>query len=230
MPYLLEMCPSELAAAREKGLPLLIPTGSVELHGGQLPFGTDLFITEGVVREIERRLPVVVGPSITVCPTGWAVSGPGEGTMDIGVDCFIESCEQLLRNYERMGLPKIYVLVHHQAANISTFIKTAVLKYSMYEASQTAGEGWWTKGSPSPHRPVVEVAAATLDTGFFPGHGGRGETEAMLAYRPECVRMEQLEAEPYHWNATAREADPQNAEAQKQRLTALWVEKIRRAD
>lgn len=56
MPHLLKMCPQEFREAQSGGLPLLIATGSVELHGGQLPLGTDLLITEGISREIESQI------------------------------------------------------------------------------------------------------------------------------------------------------------------------------
>jgi len=227
MPYLLEMCPTDLKKAQSDGLPLMIATGSVELHGGQLPLGTDLFITEGVAREIEGRLPVVVAPPIVYCPTGHAVSGPEDGTVDIGVDCFIDHCGQILSNYERMKFRKIYVLVHHQGGNISAFIKTAVLKYSMYEVNGVVGDGWWTKGVSNPMKSAVEIVPAMLDTGFFGGHGGKGETEAVMAFRPETVRLENIEAEPYRWNRSVTEASEENALMQKETLVRKWVEKIR---
>lgn len=42
MPYIQTMCPAELKAAMEAGLPLFIAAGSIEYHGSQLPLGTDI--------------------------------------------------------------------------------------------------------------------------------------------------------------------------------------------
>ena len=228
MPYLVDMCPAELQKARNKGWPLIIAAGSIEFHGGQLPLGTDLFITEGVSAEIEKRLPVVIAPSFVYCPTGHCVSGPEEGTVDIGIDCFIHFCGQILKNYDRMGFQKIYILVHHQGRNMEAFIKTSVLKYSMYEVHQSLGNGWWTKKLENPLKTAVETVPAMLDTGFFPGHGGQGETEAVMAFRPETVKMENAEEdESVWWNVTAKDANASNAQKQKEILIDKWVKKIK---
>ena len=226
MPYLLDLCPTEFQKVKEGGLPLMIATGSVEFHGGQLPLGTDLFITEGVLKEIEKQIPVVIAPPIPFCPTGYAVSGASQGTADIGVDCFIDYCGQILKNYEQMGFQKIYILIHHQGGNIGTFIKTAILKYSMYEVYQTLGDGWWTKKIPNPMKSAVEIVPAMLDTKFFGGHGGKGETEAIMAFRPETVRFENTEKELFWWNETVTEANEENALMQKKILIEKWIQKI----
>ena len=229
MPYLLDMCPAELKKAKEENMPLIIAAGSIEFHGGQLPLGTDLFITEGVSAEIEKRLPVVIAPSFVYCPTGHCVSGPEDGTVDIDIDCFVNFCGQVLKNYDRMGFKKIYIMVHHQGRNIEAFIKTSILKYSMYEINKTLGDGWWTKKLENPLKTAVETVPAVLDTEFFPGHGGQGETEAIMAFRPKAVKMENAETDKsVWWNETAKEADAENAQRQKEILITKWVEKIKK--
>ena len=224
----MNLCPADLQKVKDDALPLLIATGSVEFHGGQLPLGTDLFITEGILEEIEKQVPVVIAPPFTFCPTGFAVSGPQMGTVDIGVDCFIEYCGQILRNYEQMGFKRIYILIHHQGGNIGTFIKTAILKYSMYEVNRTLGDGWWTDRKENRLKAVFEIVPAMLDTRFFGGHGGKGETEAIMAFRPETVKLENTEKELYWWNETVVEASIENALVQKKQLIEKWVEKIKK--
>lgn len=227
MPYLLDLCPDEFKKAVKDGMPLMISTGSVEFHGGQLPLGTDLFITEGILKEIEKQLPVIIAPSITYCPTGHAVSGPEEGTIDVSVDCFINYCGQILKDYEHMGFKKIYVLLHHQGGYIESFLKTAIYKYSIYEVQNSLGDGWWTKNISPTVNGNIELVSAMLDTKFFGGHGGKGETEAMMAFRPETVCMDNIEKELYFWNITAFEANHENANKQKYILTEKWIEKIK---
>lgn len=226
MPYLQNMCPKDLARAKKDGLPLLLAAGSIEYHGSQLPLGTDLLIVEGVLREIEKRVPVVVGPPFIYSPTGHAVSGPEEGTVDIPVDCFMEHCGAVLKNYERMGFSRILVLVHHQGANVGAFIKTAALKFQMYGVHEELGDGWWTKQLKRAGRTDVEISSAILQSGSFGGHGGKGETEAIMALYPELVHMENLGDHEAFWNESVKDADREEARLHMRQNIELWVKKL----
>ena len=148
---LLQMCPSELEQARQNKAILMFGVGSIEYHGSQLPLGTDFCLGDGVIQAVEKRLPdkVVAAPSLAVSPTGFAVSGPQAGTVDIGVDAFMHHCADLLDSYERMGFHKIVILVHHQGGNIIPMLKTVLTKHTMYEKKAELGEGWWTDKRPS---------------------------------------------------------------------------------
>ena len=230
MPYLQNMCPKDLAEAQARKLPLLMGAGSIEYHGSQLPLGTDLFIVEGVLREIEKRVPAVIAPSFVYSPTGHAVSGPEQGTVDIPVDCFIDHCAAVLKNYERMGFSRIIVLVHHQGGNVGLFLQTAALKFQMYGVNEELGDGWWTQGRKRQGRTSIEVSPTILEPEAFGGHGGKGETEAIMALYPHLVHMEYLgEREPL-WNQSVFQADPENARIQMERVVRLWVEKLNRGE
>lgn len=104
--YLTEMLPRDLDCAVREKWPLLVPMGSVEFHGFHLPLGTDSYITEMVASGIEKRLNAVVAPTVHLCPTGFAVSGPEQGTTDIDVELFVRWCRTLVSNYCRMGFAR----------------------------------------------------------------------------------------------------------------------------
>lgn len=228
---LLQMCPGELEQARQNKAILMFGVGSIEYHGSQLPLGTDFFLVDGVIQAVEKRLPdkVVAAPSLAVSPTGFAVSGPQAGTVDIGVDAFMHHCADLLDSYERMGFHKIVILVHHQGGNIIPMLKTVLTKHTMYEKKAELGEGWWTDKRPGAvRRAPVELLPAMLDTHYFGGHGGKGETEGVLAIRPDLVHLEKVtnaEEEPF-WNKSVTEVDEAAAKEQFADLIRLWVEKI----
>lgn len=116
--FLTEMLPRDLKRAVDEKWPLLVPMGSVEFHGNHLPLGTDSFITEAVAcgwRSASmwwsRRPCICARPAMPV-------SGPEQGTTDIGVELFIRWCRELVGNYRRMGFGRILFLVHHQGGNI----------------------------------------------------------------------------------------------------------------
>ncbi len=227
--YLTDMTPYELEAAKKK--PLFIPVGSVEFHGNHLPLGTDLYITEGIARAVAEKNDIVIAPSFIYSPTGYAVSGPGKGTVDIGIDLFISYCSEILAEYEKMGFSDIYVLVHHQSDSVISLIRTAVMKmpHSMYNIKNEIGEGWWTDGK-SIGKSNIYVCNAKLDSPAFGGHGGRGETEAILALRPQLVHLEKAVPGDYRWawNESDR-VDTANAERARAGLCDIverWTRRL----
>ena len=92
MPYLQDMCPAQLRQAQEETWPLLIGAGTIEYHGSQLPLGTDLLLVEGLLRGIEQRTAAVVAPSFAYSPTGYAVSGQEQGSVDVSTGSFMSYC------------------------------------------------------------------------------------------------------------------------------------------
>ncbi len=230
MAYLQNMCPSELKAAAENGAPLMIAAGSIEYHGSQLPLGTDLFIVDGLLREIEKRADVVIAPPFTFCPTGFMVSGPELGTVDIHPGTFIQYCAEILSCYKKMGFKKIYVLVHHQGGNISRFLKIAVEQINSYGAYEAAGYGWWTERKQPADTCDIEIAATIIGENdvkseFF-GHGGKGETQPIMALYPELVKMDKLTDNEAWWNESAPEANKQNSDKAMEILINNWLEKL----
>lgn len=229
MPYLTHLLPHDFHEAVKNQYPVLIPSGCIELHGSQLPLGTDLLFVEELARSIEARTKVVVAPSFSYGSTGYAASGPEKGTMDINVSVCKNLAKEVIRNLYEMGFNNIIVIQHHQGANGPSGTAFRMAAAELFnEFHQTAGRGWWTNSYHSPVRPPVSVRImnATLDTGFFPGHGGKGETEAMMAFSG-IFDMKRLQEQDYPWNwnpgREASRADPNNAHAQARQLIDAWV-------
>lgn len=226
--FLTEMLPRDLKRAVDEKWPLLVPMGSVEFHGNHLPLGTDSFITEAVPAGWRsasmwwsRRPCICARPAMPV-------SGPEQGTTDIGVELFIRWCRELVGNYRRMGFGRILFLVHHQGGNIGAFLRAAVTDELMYGTYREQGYGWWSDQQKKAACPqgFIEICPAMLDSHFFGGHAGRGETEAILAARPELVHAELTEKDDFWWNADADEADATRAVEQLQAVIDRWVEKL----
>ena len=114
--------------------------GSVEFHGFHLPLGTDSYITEMVASGIEKRLNAVVAPTVHLCPTGFAVSGPEQGTTDIDVELFVRWCRTLVSNYCRMGSkpPAMPIDVYYSVRRATTGSFLAALREGMMPAMRVS--------------------------------------------------------------------------------------------
>jgi len=229
MAYLQDLKPCELKAAVEKGTPLMIAVGSIEYHGSQLPLGTDLLIVEGLIRELEKRTDIVVAPSFTFSPTGFMVSGEDRGTVDVRIGTFIDYCSQILSCYKNMGFKKIYVLVHHQGGSIKRYLEIALEQINDYDAHKEFGKSWWTDRKKKENTCDIEVCPAQFGEEVlkeFFGHGGEGETQPIMAYFPELVRMDYLTDDEAFWNKNAKDSNMDDAIRARDILIASWLEKL----
>ncbi|MBP3627272.1 MAG: creatininase family protein [Clostridia bacterium] len=229
MPYLQNMKPLELKEAVDKNIPLMVSVGSIEYHGSQLPLGTDLLIIEGLLRELEKKTEIVVAPPFTFSPTGYMVSGEDRGTVDIHIGTFIEYCSQILSAYKGMGFKRIYVLVHHQGGSIKRFLQLAVEQINSYSAYEQTGKAWWTDGKKPQNTCEIKVEAAQFGeevTKEFFGHGGEGETQPIMAYYPELVRMDYLTDDEASWNKSVVNANMDDAVRARDLLIDQWIKKL----
>ena len=228
MSQLVNMNTRELREAVAHHSVLMVAIGAVEYHGSQLPLGTDLFIPKKIIESAEATFgdSIVIAPSISVSPTGFAVSGPELGTMDVDPGVFAAYTAQLLWGYQRMGFEHVLALVHHQSGSLITILNAAIKAQAFYAASRELGEAWWSLNKGNPPSCRIETCSATLGLPVFNGHGGRGETEAMLALYPNLVRFDEHEEPQYKWNLSAGLADGQVACLQWKQLEKAWVKKL----
>ena len=96
--YLKTMRPAEIRDAVERDLPLILPIGCVECHGHHLPVGCDTLIAEEVARRVEQRIECVIAPTVDYGPTGYDVSGPELGTMDVATEELLSYARGVLRS------------------------------------------------------------------------------------------------------------------------------------
>ena len=112
--YLKMMRPAQIREAVERNLPVILPIGCVECHGHHLPVGCDTLIVEEVARRVEQRIECVIAPTVDYGPTGYDVSGPELGTMDVAPEELLSYARGVLRSLLRLGFRRILVWVFHQ--------------------------------------------------------------------------------------------------------------------
>jgi hypothetical protein len=100
--FLKHMRPDQVHDTIARKMPLLLPAGCVECHGSHAALGLDTIAAEDLCLAIAERVPAVVAPSIEYGPTGWAVSGPELGTVDVDGNHFYLYVKDVLRLAARL--------------------------------------------------------------------------------------------------------------------------------
>ena len=200
--YLKHMLPHQLREAVERDDPLLVPAGCIETHGPHMAIGHDTIIVEEICDRVARRVEAVISPSFDFGPTGYALGGPEDGTIDPDYDSFGSYVKSILRNFLEMGFRRIYVIIMHQGmeAPLALAFKKAAAELS-FEMVLAEGKprGWWADAalsSASQQFGRVQVHPMILPAASPPAggdHAGYNETSFLLATRPELVDQEQLD-------------------------------------
>ncbi len=102
---------------------LILPSGTVEEHGGHLPLSTDTMVAWAVAKEVERRVPVLLAPPIHygVCTS----TAMHPGTIGIGFDTMRAVVRDILRSGFDKGLRRFLILSGHGGGSHLTAIKEA---------------------------------------------------------------------------------------------------------
>jgi len=230
--------PQQIRDAIAARLPLLLPAGCVECHGSQGPVGTDTIAAEELCLAVARQTPAVVAPTIDYGPTGWAVSGPEWGTVDVAGEQFSAYVKEVLRSLLLMGWPRIIVMIHHQGTDGPeglAFRKAAVeLAFELARAER--GNGWWGEQPPETHGEAfsrVRVAPTILPTAAAICHGdhaGHFETSLAMYLCPDSVDLTQLDRYSF-WYADrpdnlARTSTREDGERYFTAMVNAWVEAL----
>lgn len=208
------MRPSELRAARDRGVPFVLPIGVMEYHGEHLPAGVDLL----AVTEVLERLgdEIVILPPFAYGAASHAVAGPeGTGTLHVDASALLPMVEGLFAALLKAGFRNIHGVIHHQTENFAQGMPTdltfrlgarnAIFRH--LEAER--GLGWWGKREMADYYERHAVAEDPFNWirihPLFPkgadfpfDHAGVGETALMQALAPGSVDMSRA-LEGGHW-------------------------------
>jgi len=184
-----ELTASELEKAREecKGT-CVIPLGVIEKHNGHLPLGTDMFVARKVAEEAAKREPVVIFPYYFFGQINEARHTPG--TIAIRPDLLFSLLDEICSEICRNGFNKIAILNRH--GGNPEFVKF-FMQCSLYEKKD-----YMLYNIPMGiQKETREELAEIFKTDKFGGHAGNLETSAILAIRPDLVKMELVESEHF---------------------------------
>ena len=232
--------PHQLKAALDAGWPLLVPSGCIEYHGPHLPLGVDTLIVDELCQRVAGRVKAVVAPPFWYGPTGYAVSGPEGGTVDVSTERFGRHVKDVLASFWDIDFKWIIVCQHHQQLDgpEALAIRQAAAEVTFEKTHAARGHGWWGK-APLPAADNVferiqvwpSVLPAAAEQGIvMADHAGLYETALMLAVRPETVELDRLGmAAPWYTSTNDSKASQATREAGARMLNAMvdaWVDKL----
>lgn len=174
-----------LTAADFKAQPfekVILPLGSLESHGGHLPFGTDALTAQRIALDIAARVPrtgvlpaVPYGMSEHYKEFSFCVS--------LSFDTEIALLRDILESVYREGVRKVFIMNGHDG-NISPIeVASRSTKVAHPDFKIVSLDAWWN------------MVGSLVPAGFFEvwnglGHGGEGETSICLELFPELCAME----------------------------------------
>ena len=224
---LLFMLPEQIAAAQARGLPLVIPAGTIEYHGPHCAYGCDSLIVEGLLERLGRRQEMVVAPGVYYGPSSYAVAGPEKKTIDVRLEAFEKHVYDILKGFLDTGWRNIRVVIHHQFENETLlpmtlcFLKPA-RQLIAEQLAETMGRGWWAdernavayEQLPEAQRPrnwikVVPAMSARAQKASGYDHAGKWETSLLMALYPEAVDLSRLDDSAEWFARSAAEAGPE---------------------
>ncbi|NKB70199.1 MAG: hypothetical protein GKR89_24265 [Candidatus Latescibacteria bacterium] len=239
--YLKHMRPYQLRDAVERQWPLLVPAGCIETHGPHMAIGHDTLIVEEICARIAANMDAVIAPSFDYGPTGYALGGPADGTIDPDYNAFAGHVKGILHNFVEMGFGRIYVIIMHQGMGgpLAQACSRAASELA-FEMVLEAGHprGWWADAELSKSagqfggiqvQPMILPAASPPAGG---DHAGYNETSFLLATRPELVEQDRLDKEEAPWYCRGNEANnswtanPEHGQAMVDAVVQAWVDHL----
>jgi creatinine amidohydrolase len=234
------LLPHHLRTALDAGWPLLVPAGCIEYHGPHLALGTDTLLVGELCQRVAKRVNVIVAPPFWYGPTGYAVTGPDQGTVDVSTERFGRHAKDVLASFWDVGFRWIIVCQHHQQLDgpEALAIRQAAAEVTFEKTHAERGHAWWGKAPLPPEDNVFEriqvwpsVLPAAAEQGVvMADHAGYYETALLMAVRPELVDMDRLGMDaPWYTNTADSKAHKATREAGEQMFSAMvdaWVEKL----
>lgn len=184
----------EVRDAAGAGLPVVLPVGSTEQHGPQLPLCTDWVLPTEMARRAGEIRDLVVGPPVNFGYRSRPGSGGGQqfpGTASLSGATFMGVVEDVLGELIRSGFGGI-VLYNWHFENVSFVYESAYLVSERHpEAKIVVVED----ALPA----FTEDEKALLWPDGFPGldleHAAVIETSLWLDFQPEAVHLDRMRAD-----------------------------------
>ena len=186
MAYLLdELGWPDVAAYLEHDDRLMLVVGSTEQHGRHLSFGSDVFVPWEIGRRLGEATGVLLAPAVNYGMSLHHLGFPG--SLSLRPSTLASVVQELLESAYEHGFRHVLLLNGHGGNTAAVQTALAEVLYELPDLEVRLGS-WWTE----PRVKVVLEAAL----GESSGHSDAGETSAVLAVRPDVVRLERAQYSP----------------------------------
>jgi creatinine amidohydrolase len=160
---------------------VIIPVGSLEQHGHQLPIGTDSLNGIERAKLIAQRTDVLVAPILLAGNSPYHLGFPGTITLSLETiqQVYVEAAQSLLKH----GFKRFLILNSHGGNRVvSQFIADRI-------NHETAGIAVELNEAATPFR--ERSPAPEAEPRKFDRHGGVGETSSSLYLIPRLVELDE---------------------------------------
>jgi creatinine amidohydrolase len=178
--FLDEMTDPEVTAHLQRDDLLLIPTGATEQHGPHGPLGTDVIIPREVCRRVAIRLGALVAPPV---PYGISAGHRGfHGLSYLRPSTFMAVIGDLIASFSEAGFRRLVFVNGH-------YTNFPAINLAAMEAADRCRDGThaWAMSYWDALPPDQAEEYLSMSTGL---HANIGETAAVMATRPELVRLD----------------------------------------
>ena len=160
----------------------MLNVGSLENHGGHLPFGTDCFVSYMLAKEVADHFD-----DILLLPPLWYGMSEHYKDFSFTVSLRYETITELLRDIllslHREGIHRVFIFNGHDGNSAPIEVAARSVKVAHPEMRIAVQDAWWV------------TAGQVLPPGTFEvwnglGHAGEGETSICLELFPHLVDME----------------------------------------
>ena len=212
----------EFAEKIKEARGVIVPIGSCEQHGYQLPLDTDTITARYTALEVAKNTNCLVLPSINFGQVWSAKNFPG--TISLSPKTIHSLLTDIILSLEQHGAKNIIFISGH-TGNMPYLQETArdMMDHHGYRNI------WYFSGSINKDI-IEEVCESKKCSGKR--HAAEGETSTMLYMHPELVKLDQAEADyneapeesnyrPMHWDEFKKVGcfgDPAKATAEKGKI------------
>ena len=161
---------------------VILPLGSLESHGGHLPFGTDAITSQIIALDIAARLPETgVLPAIPYGVSEHYKDFPFCVSLSFNTE--IALITDILESVYREGIRKVFIMNGHDGNIAPIEVASRTVKVSHPDFKIISLDAWWN------------MVGKLVPKDFFDvwdglGHGGEGETSLCLDLFSELCDMD----------------------------------------
>lgn len=164
---------------------LILVVGSCEQHGRHLTFATDVWQPWEIARRLSERTGVLLAPPINYGMSLHHLGFPG--SLSLRPDTLSSLITDLLESAYEHGFRHILLLNGHGGNTAPIRVALTEALHELHGLEVWAAD-WWR---------APEVEAVFREAfGSGPAHADVGETSAVLAIRPDVVRLDRAAHSP----------------------------------
>ena len=146
--HLENMRPGQVRDAIARGAPCLLPVGTLESDTTDAPLGTDADRADAALTALAKELNAVIAPTIWYTPTGYALSGPTDGTFDLPPVAFAAYVEEVILTLHAVGFKSIQIVpLHNPQGRAGPLLAAcAFAKGDIFNnlwKDPAIGQNWW---------------------------------------------------------------------------------------